>query len=1118
MPPPHFGLKPENVLKRAQELIGVGQQQAALSVLHEHVTSKRTRNSTIASLEPVMLLFVELCVDLKKGKSAKDGLYNYKNTSQNTNVATIETVFRKFIELAEQKVKEAQAKADEMTGKNEGDGEAKEGESSLDNVGDLEAIETPESILLSTVSGEQTKDRTDRAIVTPWLKFLWEAYRTVLDIFKNNARLEVMYQTTAHQAFDFCKRYTRKTEFRRLCELLRNHLQNAAKYSQQVHAINLSDPETLQRHLDTRFEQLNVAVELELWQEAFKSVEDIHTLLSLSKRSPKNSMMATYFERLTRIFLVSENYLFHAAAWSRYYNLLNISARAVAAGASKKDNPTNISDADLSKSATFVLLSALAIPVISTSRSRGALIDINAAHNTKNVRLTNLLGMNSPPSRSILFKDALNKDIMQRARPEIRQLYNILEADFHPKSICAKVSPILSQIGADEDLKKYVLPLQQVILTRLFQQLSQVYTDVKLDDVLALAEFPDPFQVSAGTIEKFIMNGCKKGDLSMRIDHSTGVLTFDSDVFSSAKATHSGSGAGSAEAEAGSVQRLQSTPSEIVRTQLSRLSKALYIAAQYVDPSFNEERFKAKQAALQRAEAGAEKEHMELLDRRDTIQKKKENAASALAARQRDEEQRRKAKQQEQLAAETERLAQEAKDRDERRIQAERKKVQREEAERQLKELQKGTKGIDVSNLDIDDLDSSHIRMLKLQALEREKNEMGEKLRVTSKRIDHLERAYRREELKHLGEDYEAQRERDQQAYEKSKEETMRAAEQKHKEDVALKHRLTRLLPSFEQFKHDITEERHADFEKRRRDAERDLNKKMDQRRTEVRAQRAAERRRVQEEERVRREEEERMAREAEEEERAAEEKRIKDEETKADAERRRQERMESARKQMEREEEAERKRMERKQQASTAAPPSRFDRAPDRAAERPSFAASSRAPASEERAPESRGPPKIAVAGKIGWREREAMKARGEIPADAAPAPAPSASPAPSAAPAAQPAAERAPAEESAAPKRSGYIPPALRGKAPDADSAPPPPSAPTRDAGEKWIPRPRDGGRSESPAAGPPAERWAPRSRPAEGERKESPAAPAGGRYQPPASRPAGGAGGAYRPPGAR
>ena len=77
-------------MQRAQELIGVGQQQAALSILHEHVTSKRTRNSPIAALEPVMILFIELCVDLRKGKMAKDGLYNYKNTSQNTNVATIE--------------------------------------------------------------------------------------------------------------------------------------------------------------------------------------------------------------------------------------------------------------------------------------------------------------------------------------------------------------------------------------------------------------------------------------------------------------------------------------------------------------------------------------------------------------------------------------------------------------------------------------------------------------------------------------------------------------------------------------------------------------------------------------------------------------------------------------------------------------------------------------------------------------------------------------------------------------------------------------------------------------------------------------------------------------------
>ena len=46
-----------------------------------------------------MILFIELCVDLKKGKHAKDGLYQYKNTAQNTNVGTIEVIEVQF-ELA----------------------------------------------------------------------------------------------------------------------------------------------------------------------------------------------------------------------------------------------------------------------------------------------------------------------------------------------------------------------------------------------------------------------------------------------------------------------------------------------------------------------------------------------------------------------------------------------------------------------------------------------------------------------------------------------------------------------------------------------------------------------------------------------------------------------------------------------------------------------------------------------------------------------------------------------------------------------------------------------------------------------------------------------------------
>lgn len=78
----HGFARPENALKRSEELVGVGQRRAALQALHDVVTSRRHRSWTPAS-EAVMKRYCELCIELRTPRMVKDGLISYKNSTLN---------------------------------------------------------------------------------------------------------------------------------------------------------------------------------------------------------------------------------------------------------------------------------------------------------------------------------------------------------------------------------------------------------------------------------------------------------------------------------------------------------------------------------------------------------------------------------------------------------------------------------------------------------------------------------------------------------------------------------------------------------------------------------------------------------------------------------------------------------------------------------------------------------------------------------------------------------------------------------------------------------------------------------------------------------------------------
>eukprot|EP00879_Flechtneria_rotunda_P023497 GHRR01024856.1.p1 GENE.GHRR01024856.1~~GHRR01024856.1.p1 ORF type:complete len:290 (+),score=93.76 GHRR01024856.1:165-1034(+) len=268
--------RPENALKRADELENVGQKLSALQQLHDVVTSKKHRTWS-KTYEEIMFKLIDLCVEMKKRNHAKEALMQYRNMCQQVNINSLEEVIKYYLNKATEKAEEARQQAEAKT---------------LDAVEDLEEDAKPEDLMLSYVSGDKSRDRTDRELVTPWFRFLWESYRSVLEILRTNPKLEALYAMVACRAFGFCLTYKRNAEFRRLCDILRQHLANMTKYREQR---DITQPESLNLFLETRFEQLKTACELQMWAEAFRSVEDIQALIALGKRQPKQQMMATYY-------------------------------------------------------------------------------------------------------------------------------------------------------------------------------------------------------------------------------------------------------------------------------------------------------------------------------------------------------------------------------------------------------------------------------------------------------------------------------------------------------------------------------------------------------------------------------------------------------------------------------------------------------------------------------------------------------------------------------------------------------------------------------------------------------------------------------------------------------
>ena len=460
---------------------------------------------------------------------------------------------------------------------------------SEEKVSDIADLEDEDSL-------SQSVGKEKQVGVTAWMRFSWEAYRIVLEILKNIPKLEELYAFTAQQAFGFCHTFSRANEFRRLSEIFRGHLQALTKAANnpnpnsQHQGLSLNNPETVQLLLEIRFAQLNVATKMGLWQESFRSVEDVHGLIGLSKKTPPPERMCLYYEKLTQIFWKAKNYLFHAYSCIKYFKTL-------------QKVKADMSGEQTAALGSQVLLAALSIPVTEENDAEDFDFD---TQKEKNYRLATLLGLTSPLPRGALIADLISKGALDLAYPELVEFYKLTESNFSPLTFSAAVSKHLEFIRGRGELEVYADSIAANCFRRLMQRLAPYFQTVKLARLATLAKF-----ISADEIEPLIIKSVSSGLLSVRIDHRVGVVRFSADRLDSDK----------------------------MKSCLSSMSSRFGTTVQSFE-GVKKQQIARKQKVFAAAMEASEDEHTSILIRKAFIEKRKEADEEKNRRRKVEEEQR----------------------------------------------------------------------------------------------------------------------------------------------------------------------------------------------------------------------------------------------------------------------------------------------------------------------------------------------------------------------------------------------------------------------------------------------------------------------------------------------
>merc|ERR1712002_817075 len=373
-------------------------------------------------------------------------------------------------------------------------------------------------------------------------------------------------------------------------------------------------------------------------------------------------------------------------------------------------------------------------------------------------------------------------------------------------TLCGKVDERLNFIDENEDfssIRQYTEPLRDMTLVRLLKQVAQVYQSVSMKRLLSLTKFSTHHHM-----ERLIVECARNNDMQVRIDHRTGSVHFGTDL-SEAQRTDLPEG-----------PHIQAMPSEQVRTQLMSMMSVLNKSLDTIHPDrlqleTQELRTKITEAYHQ----SKVRDHQRLLARHKIIEERKEWLEKYNNAQQEAAIESKRKEMEKQKLEEAKRLQIEREERERQRKENEIKDIQAKHTRDKIAQLANteiGQKVLDgMKAEDIAKMDADEIMAKQVEELEKEKKELQVRLKAQEKKVDHLERAKRLEEIPLLKLQFEEFKEEAKVGWEEQEKDRIEGEKKQRESDVANRDRMVRMREDKDKYLESLLKERKNVFERK---------------------------------------------------------------------------------------------------------------------------------------------------------------------------------------------------------------------------------------------------------------------------------------------------------------